>query len=54
MEELDAPTKLHTTFQEKNSQKKTWKKVISLTIARQKQKFRTIISIKYVKAFKFP
>lgn len=54
MEELDAPTKLHTTSQGKKFPEKTWKKVISLTIARQKQKFRPIISIKYVKAFKFP
>lgn len=46
---------LHITFQEKKKKSpgKNGKEDISLTIARQKQKFRTIISIKNVKVFKF-
>lgn len=52
MKELDVPRATHYFSGKKNPGKNS-KEDISLTIARQKQKFRTIISIKNVKVFKF-
>lgn len=42
----DTPSKIHTVFQKKFPER-IWKKVISLTAARKKQQYRTIISRKY-------
>lgn len=52
MKELDVPRATHY-FSGKKNPGKNGKEDISLTSARQKQKFRTIISIKNVKVFKF-